>query len=212
VNEARITARLQHPAIVNVHEAGRLPGGEPFYAMKRVVGRPLSEVIVAAASLDERLALLPRLLTVAEAIAYAHGEGIVHRDLKPQNIMFRANHRLALLDFGLARELDATATLTQKGMVMATPLYMSPEQCLGQPHDARGDLYAAGVILYEMLTGKHLYEGDNASALAYQHVHGEIPKLPHRLAGYQPILARLIAKRPGDRFQSARELFNHIVH
>jgi serine/threonine-protein kinase PpkA len=136
----------------------------------------------------------------------------VHRDLKPQNIMFRANHRLAILDFGLARELDATTTLTQKGMVMATPLYMSPEQCLGQPHDARGDLYSTGVILYEMLTGKPPYAGENASALAYQHVHGQIPRLPRRLVGYQPILDRLLAKRPDARFQSARELFNFIAH
>jgi serine/threonine protein kinase len=141
-----------------------------------------------------------------------HSAGVVHRDLKPQNIMFRANHRPAILDFGLAREIDATSTLTQKGMVMATPLYMSPEQCLGHPHDARGDLYAAGVILYEMLTGKHAYEGDNASALAYQHVHGTIPRLPKRLAGYQTLVDRLLAKRPEDRFQSARELFNYIAH
>jgi len=95
---------------------------------------------------------------------------------------------------------------------MATPLYMSPEQCLGQPHDERGDLYSTGVILYEMLTGKLPYEGDNASALAYQHVHGEVPRLPKRLAGYQSILDRLLAKRADGRFQSARELFNFIAH
>jgi serine/threonine protein kinase len=152
------------------------------------------------------------LVQMAEALDAVHASGVVHRDLKPQNIMFRENHRLAILDFGLARELDATSTLTQRGMVMATPLYMSPEQCLGHPHDARGDLYSTGVILYEMLTGQHLYEGDNAPQLAYQHVHGPIPKLPKRLAGYQSLLERLVAKRPDERFQSARELSNYIAH
>jgi len=89
---------------------------------------------------------------------------------------------------------------------------MSPEQCLGQTHDARGDLYSTGVILFEMLTGTHMYSGDNASQLAYQHVHSEVPKLPKKLSGYQPLLARLVAKKPDDRFQSARELFNFIAH
>ena len=97
-------------------------------------------------------------------------------------------------------------------MVMATPLYMSPEQCIGQPHDPRGDLYSTGVILYEMLTGTHVYMGENASQLAYQHVHAPIPRLQGRLSGYQPLLNRLLAKSPNDRFQSARELYNFIVH
>jgi serine/threonine-protein kinase PpkA len=152
------------------------------------------------------------LMQMARALDAVHSAGVVHRDLKPQNIMFRENNRLAILDFGLARELDATSTLTQKGMVMATPLYMSPEQCLGQPHDPRGDLYATGVILYEMLTGETVYTGENASALAYQHVHGPIPRLPGRLSGYQSLLDRLLAKRPEHRFQSARELFAYVAH
>jgi serine/threonine protein kinase len=208
VREYKIIERIQNEHVVMIFDQG-FTSPDPWLAMEYFPGGDLWERIRKGIS---SMGSLKILVQIAEALDAVHSAGVVHRDLKPQNIMFRANHRLALLDFGLARELDATATLTQKGMVMATPLYMSPEQCLGQTHDARGDLYAAGVILYEMLTGKHLYEGDNASALAYQHVHGEIPKLPKRLAGYQPILARLIAKRPDDRFQSARELFNHIVH
>ena len=208
VREYKIIQRIQNEHVVMIFDQG-FTSAKPWLAMEYFPGGDLQARIRKGIS---SMGALKILVQIAEALDAVHAAGVVHRDLKPQNIMFRANHRLAILDFGLARELDATSTLTQKGMVMATPLYMSPEQCLGHSHDARGDLYAAGAILHEMLTGKHLYEGDNASALAYQHVHGEIPKLPRRLAGYQPILARLVAKRPDDRFQSARELFNYIAH
>jgi serine/threonine-protein kinase PpkA len=97
-------------------------------------------------------------------------------------------------------------------MVMATPLYMSPEQCLGHPHDPRGDLYSVGCILYEMLTGDTPYRGENPSALAYQHVNAPVPRLPARLAGYQALIDRLMAKKPDERFQSAHDLFAHITH
>jgi serine/threonine-protein kinase PpkA len=208
VREYKIIQRIQNEHVVMIFDQG-FTSDTPWLAMEYFPGGDLEERIRNGISSMGSLKILVQL---AEALDAVHSAGVVHRDLKPQNIMFRANHRPAILDFGLAREIDATSTLTQKGMVMATPLYMSPEQCLGHTHDERGDLYAAGVILYEMLTGKHAYEGDNASALAYQHVHGEIPRLPKRLAGYQPLVDRLLAKRPEERFQSARELFNYIAH
>jgi DNA-binding response OmpR family regulator/tRNA A-37 threonylcarbamoyl transferase component Bud32 len=208
LQEYKIIQRIQNEHVVMIFDHG-FASENPWLAMEYFPGGDLQERIRKGIS---SMGALKILVQLAEALDAVHSAGVVHRDLKPQNIMFRANHRPAILDFGLAREIDATSTLTQKGMVMATPLYMSPEQCLGHPHDARGDLYAAGVILYEMLTGKHVYEGDNASALAYQHVHGTIPRLPKRLAGYQPIVDRLLAKRPEERFQSARELFNYIAH
>jgi tRNA A-37 threonylcarbamoyl transferase component Bud32/DNA-binding NarL/FixJ family response regulator len=208
VREYKIIQRIQNEHVVMLFDQG-FASDSPWLAMEYFPGGDLSERIQKGIS---SMGALKILVQIAEALDAVHTAGVVHRDLKPQNIMFRANHRLAILDFGLARELDATTTLTQKGMVMATPLYMSPEQCLGQPHDERGDLYSTGVILYEMLTGKLPYAGDNASALAYQHVHGEIPRLPKRLSGYQPIINRLLAKRPDGRFQSARELFNFIAH
>jgi serine/threonine-protein kinase PpkA len=208
VREYKIIQRIQNEHVVMIFDQG-FASDNPWLAMEYFPGGDLSHRIQKGIS---SMGALKILVQMAEALDAVHTAGVVHRDLKPQNIMFRANHRLAILDFGLARELDATTTLTQKGMVMATPLYMSPEQCLGQPHDARGDLYSTGVILYEMLTGKLPYAGENASALAYQHVHGQIPRLPRRLVGYQPILDRLLAKRPDARFQSARELFNFIAH
>jgi tRNA A-37 threonylcarbamoyl transferase component Bud32/FixJ family two-component response regulator len=208
VREYKIIQRIQNAHVVMIFDHG-FTAENPWLAMEYFPGGDLSERIQKGIS---SMGALKILVQIAEALDAVHTAGVVHRDLKPQNIMFRANHRLAILDFGLARELDATTTLTQKGMVMATPLYMSPEQCLGHPHDERGDLYSTGVILYEMLTGTQPFEGENASALAYQHVHGEAPRLPRRLSGYQPIVDRLLAKRPDERFQSARELFNFIAH
>jgi tRNA A-37 threonylcarbamoyl transferase component Bud32/FixJ family two-component response regulator len=208
VREYKIIQRIQNEHVVMIFDQG-FTSDTPWLAMEYFPGGDLQARIRSGLS---SMGALKILVQMAEALDAVHSAGVVHRDLKPQNIMFRENHRLAILDFGLARELDATSTLTQRGMVMATPLYMSPEQCLGQPHDERGDLYSTGVILYEMLTGNHMFEGDNAPQLAYQHVHGPIPKLPKRLAGYQSLLERLVAKRPDDRFQSARELFNYIAH
>jgi serine/threonine protein kinase len=208
VREYKIIQRIQNEHVVMIFDQG-FASDNPWLAMEYFPGGDLSHRIQKGIS---SMGALKILVQMAEALDAVHTAGVVHRDLKPQNIMFRANHRLAILDFGLAREIDATTTLTQKGMVMATPLYMSPEQCLGHPHDERGDLYSTGVILYEMLTGQHMFEGDNAPQLAYQHVHGPIPQLPKSLAGYQSLLERLVAKRPDDRFQSARELFNYIAH
>jgi serine/threonine-protein kinase PpkA len=208
IREYKIIQRIQDENVVTIFDQG-FTDNYPYLAMEYFPGGDLQQRIRAGITSMNALKIL---MQMAKALDAVHGAGVVHRDLKPQNIMFRENNRLAILDFGLAREMDATSTLTQKGMVMATPLYMSPEQCLGQPHDPRGDLYATGVILYEMLTGSHPYTGQNASALAYQHVHAAVPRLPGKLSGYQSLVDRLLAKRPEDRFQSARELFNHVAH
>jgi serine/threonine-protein kinase PpkA len=116
-----------------------------------------------------------------------------------------------LVDFGLAKSVGAHTTLTRQGEVIATPRYMSPEQCLGRPADHRSDLYSLGVIFYEMLTSRRLYEAEGPAGMVYQHVHGPIPRLPERLAGYQGILDRVLAKNPEERFQNARELFAMIA-
>lgn len=206
--EYRIIQRIRNEHVAVVYDQG-FDGEQTFIAMEYFAGGDLQQRIQRGMT---SMAALKTLMQIAKALDAVHTADVVHRDLKPQNIMFRANNRLAILDFGLARELAATSTLTQKGVVMATPLYMSPEQCMGRPHDPRGDLYSVGVMLYEMLTGQYMYTGENATQLAYQHVHGPIPKLPQRLIGYQPLLERLVAKDPAQRFQSARELYNFIVH
>src|SRR5215471_6824129 len=136
VREARITARLQHPSIVPIHDAARSGGGQPFYAMKRVHGRPLDKLLKAARTLDDRLALLPNLIAVAEAIAYAHSEGVVHRDLKPANLLVGEYGETMVIDWGLAKDLraaveargdapvDREGLVTSDGAIMGTPMYM----------------------------------------------------------------------------------------
>ncbi|MFM9983199.1 MAG: serine/threonine protein kinase [Burkholderiales bacterium] len=135
----------------------------------------------------------------------------MHRDLKPQNILFRENGRLAIVDFGLAKDLSAESSLTRHGELLATPRYMSPQQCTGLPVDQRSDLYSLGVIFVEMLIGQRVFDAESPAGLIYRHVHGPIPQLPAKLSGYPPIVNRLLAKKPQDRFQTARELFAYIA-
>ena len=209
LREAEAASRINHPNVVAVLDVGT-EGDTPYLVMEFLDGETLDALI-------ERRSVLPvadavdLMLPVISAVSTAHEHGVIHRDLKPQNILFRENGRLAIADFGLARDLGADSSLTAHGSLFATPRYMSPEQFMGQTVDPRSDLYSLGVILVEMLTGKRVFEAENAAGLIYQHVHGPIPQLPGKLAGYQPIVDRLLAKKPEDRFQSARDLFSYIA-
>ncbi|HET7506308.1 MAG TPA: WD40 repeat domain-containing serine/threonine protein kinase [Kofleriaceae bacterium] len=165
LREALITARLEHPGIVTVHEAGRWPDGTPFYAMKLVSGRPLRELIAERKTAEERLGLLHHVIAVADAIAYAHGRRIVHRDLKPANVIVGEFGETVVIDWGLAKDLNASdepelgegspatgrdSELTVEGMVLGTPAYMAPEQARGEPVDERADVFAIGAMLWEL--------------------------------------------------------------
>jgi serine/threonine-protein kinase PpkA len=140
---------------------------------------------------------------IAHALDAIHAAGIVHRDLKPANILFRADGRPVIVDFGLAKDLGAHSTLTIAGQLLATPRYMSPEQCLNLPVDGRSDLYSLGVMFYEMLTGLRLYDSANPASVVNMHVNAPVPKLPVHLAEHQALLDGLLAKKPEARFQSA---------
>ncbi len=164
LREALITARLEHPGIVPVHEAGRWPDGTPFYAMKLVSGRPLRELITERATFEERIGLLHHVIAVADAIAYAHGRNIIHRDLKPANVIVGDFGETIVIDWGLAKDLtviEEAATgggslhgpddgLTDAGSVLGTPAYMAPEQKRGEPVDQRADVFAIGAMLWEL--------------------------------------------------------------
>ena len=170
LREALITARLEHPGIVPVHEAGRWSDGTPFYAMKLVAGRPLRELIAERHSVDERIDLLHHVIAVADAIAYAHGCNIIHRDLKPSNVMVGEYGETVVIDWGLAKELNADDEpssgadslgslddgLTRTGAVLGTPAYMPPEQARGEPVDKRADVFAIGVMLWELCSLERL--------------------------------------------------------
>ena len=151
------------------------------------------------------------LAQISQALAAVHDAGIVHRDLKPHNIMFRDPHLLAIVDFGGAKNLDEDHKFTSVGHVVGTPMYMSPEQVLGQPLTGSSDLYALGVIFHLMLTGRPLYIANSAVEMMDLHIKAPIPKLPESLAGFQPILERLVAKDAADRFTSAHEIYQQLM-
>jgi serine/threonine protein kinase/WD40 repeat protein len=165
LREALITARLEHPGIVPVYEAGRWSDGTPFYAMKLVAGRPLRDLILERTTVDERIALLHHVIAVADAMAYAHGRNIIHRDLKPANVIVGDFGETVVIDWGLAKDLTVAEEsiigggpfrearddgLTSTGTVLGTPAYMAPEQARGEPVDQRADVYAIGGMLWEL--------------------------------------------------------------
>ena len=207
VREYKLLVAAENEYVAHIFDQG-FSGQQPYIAMEYLSGGTLAARMHEGMS---SLAALRLASQIAKALDAIHSHGIVHRDLKPQNIMFRANGRPVIVDFGLAKDLDSSTQLTRHGEVMATPRYMSPEQCLGISADVRSDLYSLGVIFYEMLTGKRLWADEGPAGLMHLHVHGDIPRLPERLAGYQTIIDRLLAKRPEDRFPNALELFATIA-
>ncbi|HEU4730132.1 MAG TPA: protein kinase [Kofleriaceae bacterium] len=214
MREALITARLEHPGIVPVYEAGRWPDGTPFYAMKLVAGRPLRDLIAERTTVAERIGLLHHVISVADAIAYAHGRNIIHRDLKPANVIVGDFGETIVIDWGLAKDLTASEEplieagpyrvhhddgLTRTGAVLGTPTYMPPEQARGEPVDQRADVFAIGAMLWEL------------SSL--QKVPPAEPRLRHRLlrrAGIDADLVTIIDKAldpdPARRYPDAGAL------
>jgi serine/threonine protein kinase len=144
-------------------------------------------------------------VAIARALAAVHAAGVLHRDLKPGNVMLREDGSIALIDFGLSKDAALALDITDTGMIFGTPHYMSPEQGHAEPLDERSDLYSLGVIVFEMLAGSKPYRADNPMAIVYKHRKEPVPQLPSQLAAVQPLLQRLLAKSPADRFGSAGE-------
>jgi len=140
---------------------------------------------------------------IARGLAAVHATGVLHRDLKPANIMLRRSGGVALIDFGLAKDAALAADITDAGQIIGTPHYMSPEQGHGEPIDVRSDLYSLGVILFEMLTGRKPFMAENPMAIIYMHRKAPVPQLPEAQVALQPLLQKLLAKQPADRFDSA---------
>lgn len=148
---------------------------------------------------------------IADGLNAIHGCGIIHRDLKPGNIMFREDNSLAIIDFGISKDINSTLDLTSPGQIMGTPNYMAPEQGKGAyKPDARSDIYSLGIMLYEMLTGKKPYAAPTGAAILYKHLHDPIPHLPNQFYELQPLLDKMLAKFPHQRFQSAYDLIQYI--
>ncbi|HTR56689.1 MAG TPA: serine/threonine-protein kinase [Casimicrobiaceae bacterium] len=203
-NEAKAAGRLLHPNIVSVYEYGE-DDANAFIAMEYVDGTGLREYLNRKASFDlgQIVAIVSQVL---EALDFAHERGVVHRDVKPANLILTASGAVKVADFGIAR-ID-TSNLTNAGMVMGTPSYMSPEQCQGKDIDRRSDLFSTGVVLYELLTGEKPF-GGSIEAIAFKICYedhrppSEIAKLPVTPA-LDAIVAAALAKSPEARFQNAR--------
>jgi serine/threonine-protein kinase PpkA len=144
------------------------------------------------------------------ALGDIHEKGILHRDLKPQNLMFRHDGSLAIVDFGIAKQIDAVDR-TSHGEILGTPRYMSPEQVQGRALDLRTDIYSAGVLLYQMLTGRHLFEGETGVEVALHHLNTPPPALPDHLAQYQRLMDKLLEKDRDARFRNADEVIGFLA-
>ncbi|MDR7081957.1 serine/threonine-protein kinase [Arthrobacter ginsengisoli] len=213
--EAQAVAALNHPSIVAIYDTGdhAVPGDHadtvrvPYIVMEFVTGRTIRDLIRAKeVSIDQAIDFT---LGVLAALDYSHRAGIVHRDIKPANVMFcPENNSVKVMDFGIARAMaDSAATMTQTQAVVGTAQYLSPEQARGETVDARSDLYSAGCLLYEMLTGRPPFIGDSPVSVAYQHVR-EIPELASSLnpdisEALDSVLMKALQKNRADRFQDA---------
>ena len=208
IQEAELIAELDSPFVVKFFDHG-FTKEYGYIAMEFFTRGDLKQRIEHGISEDEALNYVHH---IAYGLRAVHRCEIIHRDLKPGNIMFRSDDSLALADFGISKRIDGNAEITRVGSVLGTPNYMSPEQAMGKPVTNQSDLYATGVMMFEMLTGHKPFRADTAAALVYQHVHAPIPKLPESVAHHQETVDLLLAKKPGDRFQSAQELIDHIHH
>jgi eukaryotic-like serine/threonine-protein kinase len=204
VREAELISRIDSPYVVRFHDHG-FTERYGYIAMEFFTRGDLKQRIEHGVSVHDATNYL---LHIAYGLRAIHAVGIVHRDLKPGNIMFRSDDSLALADFGISKRLDETSELTKHGSVLGTPNYISPEQALGQIVTRQSDLYSAGIILYEMLTGRKPFRADSSAALVYQHVHAEVPRLPAVVQRFQPIIDMLLAKDPSDRLATADDLID----
>ncbi|MER6026516.1 protein kinase [Streptomyces sp. NPDC001851] len=211
--EAQSVAGLNHHAIVAVYDSGEdFVGGQsvPYIVMELVEGRTIRDLLLNAEAPGPEQALII-VSGVLEALAYSHQHGIVHRDIKPANVIITDSGAVKVMDFGIARALHgASTTMTQTGMVMGTPQYLSPEQALGKAVDHRSDLYATGCLLYELLALRPPFTGETPLSVVYQHVQ-DIPTPPSEVSeGCPPeldgLVMRSLAKEPDDRFQTAEEM------
>ncbi len=206
--EAQAAARLNHPGVVSVSDTGS-DAGIHYIVMEYVDGRTLHEVLRSEGRLQpERAAEV--LAQVAEALSFAHHAGIVHRDVKPANIMIGRGGEVKVMDFGIARAVASTATLTATATVLGTASYLSPEQAQGEAVDHRSDIYSLGVVAYECLVGEPPFVADTPVAVAYKHVREDpvppsrvVPEIP---ADLEAVVMKAMAKNPANRYASAAEM------
>nr|WP_206692849.1 Stk1 family PASTA domain-containing Ser/Thr kinase [Microbacterium paulum] len=212
--EAQAASRMSHPTIVRVYDAGEDTETDadgntravPYIVMELVSGQTLKDIIAAGpVTIDDAIRYTDGIL---EALEYSHRAGVVHRDIKPGNVMVTSAGQVKVMDFGIARAVsDSSSTVAETTAILGTAAYFSPEQAKGEPVDSRADVYSAGVVLYELLTGRPPFRGESPVAVAYQHV-SETPLAPSELVETVPrsldaVALRALAKDPFQRYQDA---------
>jgi serine/threonine-protein kinase len=215
--EAQNAAALNHPAIVAVYDTGETAsdyGPLPYIVMEFVEGRTLRDIVKTEGPMDEQRAM-ETMADVCAALDFSHRNGIIHRDVKPANVMINNAGAVKVMDFGIARALADGQGVTQTAAVVGTAQYLSPEQARGELVDARSDVYAAGCVLYELITGDPPFTGDSPVAVAYQHVR-EDPIPPSRQnpdvsAALDAVVLKAMSKNPANRYQSAAEMRSDLV-
>ena len=206
IEEYNLVGRIQSRHVARIHSHG-LSGDLAYLVMEFFDGGDLNKRLADKALPPEECLQIFRELMFA--LGDIHEQGILHRDLKPQNLMFRADGSLAILDFGIAKHIDAIDR-TGHGEVLGTPRYMSPEQVRGIALDLRTDIYSAGVLLYQMLSGRHLFDGETAVEVALHHLNTQPPDLPDDLVAYQRLMDKLIEKDRDARFRNADEVIGFL--
>ncbi len=213
LREAKNAALLRHPNIVAIHDCQQLTDGTTFFVMDWVEGGSLADLMAARRQQGRGFssAEIGHIIgQVAEALEYAHQQGVIHRDVKPSNILLTMQGQVRLGDFGIAK-IAQTTTITRPGEQLGTPAYMAPEQARGADVSPQTDVYALGVVVYEMLAGRPPFQGDTSQVLSilYQHVHKPPPPVrtfnPTVSPSVERVLSRVLAKKPEERYRSPRE-------
>jgi serine/threonine-protein kinase len=215
--EAQNAASLNHPAIVAVYDTGEVQGEFgplPYIVMEYVDGQTLREIVKTQGPMTQRQ-VIEVMADVCAALDYSHRHNIIHRDVKPANIMINTAGAVKVMDFGIARALGEGQNVTQTAAVIGTAQYLSPEQARGEAVDARSDVYAAGCVLFELLTGEPPFTGDTPVAVAYQHVREE-PRRPSEVnpsipSSLDAVVLKALSKNPLNRYQSAAEMRSDLV-
>lgn len=203
LQEAKLVASLNHTNLITIYDFGRLPDNRLYLVMELLTGGDLEERLHRRVSEDMAIKIMRQLASV---LHFVHQKGIIHRDVKPANILFREDGTLVLTDFGIAKKIDNNVGLTQAGMMIGSPAYSSPEQVQGMEIDQRADIYSAGVVFLELLTGSNPFKAETFVDTAIKHVQMEVPRLTGNNGRFQFVIDRMLAKKPKDRYANLDEV------